>query len=161
MHNEETQNQLLLYFYNELDDAKGKQLLEHIKNCALCKMRLEELKNLSLFVGQNKKSPPQAIVNDIYCHIRQAKKPAYTFTRRFYKPAIAFAGAMLVILVFNFFKKPSLPEDLWFEDIYSRLETLHSDISEINQYFASSDYIMQAKIDELEELVGNMEISDI
>jgi hypothetical protein len=167
MHSEDFENELLLYFYGELEKERLGRFSKHLENCKVCKVRLEELKNFSLFTRQNQKSPPQQVLNEIYNGIRQTKKNRVfanfksIFSRKFYKPAIAFAGAVLIVVVFNVFKKPPIPKDLWFDDLYLQIENLNSDISKVDEYFASSDYIINTKIDDLEEMVGSVEITDI
>lgn len=167
MHNEELENELLLYSYNELEETRRKKFTQHLENCKVCRTRLEELKNLSLLVRQNQKSPPQKVLESIYENIHQSRKSSLLgqfkkiFARKFYKPAIAFAGAVLVVVFFNVYQKPSLPKDLWFDDLYEQVEILKSDISSVDEYFASSDYIIYAKMSELDEMIGSMEITSI
>jgi hypothetical protein len=167
MHNEKYQNYLLLYHYGELDDNLKQDFLTHLKRCPECKRELALLKDVDNSLTDQAFTPSRQVLDKIYkLSTVKSRFDFFDFIKnifavKFFKPAVVFALAIVVVVVFNIYKKPALPENLWFDDLDNQVAMIEDEVQELRNSFGYEDYLIDAKINEIETMIDETKISEI
>ena len=162
MHSKKYEDYLLLYHYGELEGQLKVEFETHLKDCPECRANIALLKQTGKVLDASVCNPPEKLLDKVLDLTKQKPKfSVFTYVKNmvfngFYKPAIAFTAAVLLVVAFNVYKKPNMPKDLWFGDLDNKIALLNTDIDDMKGYFASSDYLMTAKMSELEEMFDSM-----
>jgi hypothetical protein len=165
MHDKKFEDYLILYHYGELETGLKEEFSAHLRDCPECRGELVLLEEIDGKLHKGTYSPSQKIIDRVFDltgikpKINLSDYVKSGFLKRFYKPAAAFAAVVLLIIGFNFYKKPALPEDLWFGGLDSEIELLSGSINDLRVQLSTDDYLMDSEMDKIEEMLDMIEIS--